>query len=111
MKLTDSNVFIMKHGPKYHRICIAMPDGSRNYLHCDIEMELQTAVENRDVLVNERLVNNYLIDEGNIRIIPDGTYYRLFVVVGNSPQLDFHSRKLNVNDAVYERMQLLVADD
>jgi len=101
MELSDSNMYIEKHDNMFE-IRIQMPDGSRNYLH-RIERELQSAI-----IVME-LLDEHSIDHMNLIITSDGSYYRIVVNIKdcNDDYHRFHSRKLNLNDALYERMQLL----
>jgi len=105
LKITIGNTYIEKHQELY-AVHVQMPDGSRNYLHSET-FELQTVLEIKD------LIQGMIIRVENIRIHPDGTYYRLKFKLHppNSFEVLFHSRKLNLQDAVYERMQLLVAED
>lgn len=107
MKFTDSNLYITEHGLGY-TINIQMPDGSRNYLHTKFYKDLTTAIFHKN-----ELIKNFVISNDNvIGIIRDEKYYRIIVSFrGDFGQVRFHSRKLNLNDAIYERMQLLVADD
>jgi len=110
MKLDLDNVYLVKRpslnviseSAKYV-IHIAMPDGSKNYVHCQ-ELGLQDAIVYRDDLIGLEL------DKESVMINEDETYYRLYIpiIVGENSdkELQFHSRKLNLNDAVFERMQL-----
>lgn len=104
MKLDTGNMYITEHGPMF-TVNIQMPDGSRNFLHHK-EMDLDSAI-----LIRE-LIEECSIDHMNIAIIPEDQYYRLVANIKdcNGDGHRFHSRKLNLNDAVYERMQLLMKD-
>jgi len=104
MKLTDSNVYIVAHGGQY-TVNIQMPDGSRNYLHSK-QMDLDSAI------ITKELIDEQDIDHMSIIIRNDGQYYRLVAVIKCNDEVEeFHSRKLNLNDVIYERMQILVAED
>ena len=104
MKLTVSNTYITAHRGGFV-VNIQMPDGSRNYLHCK-QMDLESAIVTRE------LIEEQDIDHMNIIIRPDGSYFRLIAIIKiNDDVEEFHSRKLNLNDVVYERMALLIADD
>ncbi len=106
MKITIANTYIQQYKTGYS-IHIQMPDGSRNYLHSQ-PFELQTALELRDEFVDQ-----YLIRKESIHVIPDGKYFRLQFHLGGGKvqEVPFHSRKLNLNDAIYERMQLLISEE
>ena len=103
MKLDLDNVYLVKRPTNKYVIHIAMPDGSKNFVHCE-ELTLQQAIGYRDEIIGLEL------DKESIMIDEDGEYYRISIpiVVGENSDKDiiFHSRKLNLNDAVYERMQL-----
>ena len=102
MDLDESNLKLMKH-EKGHTLKIIMPDGSENYLHLQLYNDVNSMAMIRDLLLEQSI---YIQD---IEIKEDETYYRLFVTLKdcNNDVYDFHSRKLNLNDAVYERMQLI----
>ena len=107
MKFNDSNLYIEEHGLGY-TLNIRMPDGSRNYLHTKFYRDLMTAIFHRDELIKHFMIWNNAV----IGIIKDEKYYRIIISFeGDFGKARFHSRKLNLNDAIYERMQLLVADD
>ena len=97
MKLSKKNLYI-KENEKGYIVCIEMPDGSRNYLHNDPVKELLEAIW---------IVGDFDGDTEikEVEIIKDGTYYRLELdlVDGRGSHQKFHSRKLNLNDVVYER--------
>ena len=102
MKLDLSTVKVVE----YHHgftIRIMMPDGSGNYLHTgrhDLE----------SILVIRSLILDQEIYEQQISIVKDEDYYRLNLLVEdcNNDKYQFHSRKLNLNDVVFERDQLLM---
>ncbi len=102
MKLGLDNVQLVKKDGKYV-IHIIMPDGSKNYLHCE-QWDLFHAITYRDDIIGLE------IDKESIMVEEDETYYRLYLplVVGEDSdvELKFHSRKLNLNDVMFERMQL-----
>ena len=102
MKITDDYIKLVKN-EKGYQIQIEMPDVSRNYVHSQ-EFNLYDAIKYRDDLLDIEL------DKESILINEDGTYYRLYIpiMVGNNTDVEaiFHSRKLNLNDALFERMQL-----
>jgi len=104
MELNVGNTFITKHG-KFYTVNIQMPDGSRNFLHHK-ELGLESA------LIVRELVEECSIDHMNLNIIEEDKYYRLVANIKdcNGDEHRFHSRKLNLNDVVYERMQLLTAE-
>lgn len=106
MEINAGNTHIVKN-EKFFELRIYMPDGSRNYLHAK-------CLTLEDALVSRELVDEITLDHMNIGIIEDGKYYRIVTKIGvNHDETDvrFHSRKLNLNDVVYERMQLLIAED
>ena len=86
-----------------------MPDGSRNYLHTKFYEELKKTI----YLKNELIENFAIRNDAVIGIIKDEKYYRIIISFQREDfgQVRFHSRKLNLNDALFERMQLLEADD
>ena len=107
MKFTDSNLYITEHGLGF-TLNIRMPDGSRNYLHTNLYRDLATVIFHKDELIKNFMIRNDAV----IGIIKDEKYYRIIISFeGDFGKARFHSRKLNLNDAIYERMQLLVADD
>ena len=102
MEVNAGNTQIVRKSSMFE-LRIYMPDGSRNYLHAN-HLTLE------DALVSRELTDEITLDHMNVGIIPDGEYYRVVTKIGvNNDETDvrFHSRKLNLNDAVYERMQLL----
>lgn len=104
MEINTGNTFITVHGNLY-TVNIQMPDGSRNYLHHK-EVSLESAIIVRELL------EECSIDHMNTTIIPEDGYYRLIVNIAdcNDDKHKFHSRKLNLNDVIFERMQLLNND-
>lgn len=104
MQLNESNVYITTHKEGYS-VNIQMPDGSRNYLHHS-ELNLESAI------IVKELVQECSIEHLNLSIITDDGYYRLILNIKdcNDDVHRFHSRKLNLNDVIFERMQLLVTE-
>ena len=106
MKLTESNLIIQSHKSGFC-MAIMMPDGSRNYLHTDLQMSINDVIVCRDLLLGQEFYNQ------DIDIKQDESYFRLHVNLKdpNGTEYEFHSRKLNLNDVVFERMQLVNADE
>lgn len=105
MKLTAGNTYIVKNKNNKYELRIEMPDGSRNYIHCQEFQDLDSAILIREIIEEQD------IDYLNLRISYDEEYYRLYFYLNNNDDIiEFHSRKLNLNDVIYERMQLLVAE-
>ena len=104
MELTEANTYITSDHKGFN-INIEMPDGSRNYLHHRVQ-EIESAI-----IVRELILENS-IDHMNLRLVFDEGYYRIYVTIedANKDRHVFHSRKLNLNDAIYERMQLIEAE-
>lgn len=103
MKLTEENLKVFRHHDGY-ALQIMMPDDSGNYLHNGNQIDLN------DTLITRALLLEQEIFEQDLHIKEEDEYFRLGLVVkdvNDSPQY-FHSRKLNLNDIVNERMQLLV---
>lgn len=102
MKLDVSNLKVMKHNDNF-ALKIMMPDGSDNFIHTE-DNDLLSILINRSLLLEQE------INEQQIEIIEDGTYYRLnlFLEDVNDEKHKFHSRKLNLNDVVFERDQLIL---
>lgn len=106
MKLTDSNLRVFEYKEGY-ALKIMMPDGSQNYLHSGERLELIDLLEERDRLLGQEISSH------DIGIKSDDKYFRLVVRVddGSKDKYYFHSRKINLNDAVFERMQLIISND
>lgn len=102
MAVDLSNSYVEKHGDGY-AIFLLVPDSSRNYLHCSEQSLSKILFYYQDILGQK--IGNY-----NTSIEEDRTYYRIKVTLRCGEQLDgentkdieFHSRKLNLNDAVFE---------
>lgn len=107
MKLFSSNLYIKEVKNDMFVICIELPDDSRNYIHS------QPFILNDCLIIREELLDKTIEDDCNSPyIIKDGTYYRIKMIVEPkeftfSENLDFHSRKLNLNDAVIEHSLLI----
>lgn len=110
MKLNNSNLYIKSHGEDEFVVCIEMPDNSRNFMH------------SQSMILGDCI---HVIDELNGLDIPsdanepylesDETYYRIKMTIephnlSLTESLFFHSRKLNLNDAVRERQMLLTKE-
>lgn len=81
-----------------HRLMILMPNNTGNYLHSDLEMELNNAIMVRELLIDQEFTNQ------DVTLKEEGGYYRLILTVKdiNGSEIVFHSRKLNLNDVVFE---------
>lgn len=101
MKLDESNLVVQRYKNGYC-LAILMPDGSRNYLHTDLEMPINDTLIVRDLLLDQEFSSQ------EIEVYGDGEYFRIRLELSdiNGTKYTFHSRKLNLNDAVFERMQL-----
>lgn len=100
MKLDSTNLYLKQDGDGY-KVCIEMPDKSRNYLHNEVH-DLEEAI-----WIMGDFDGQYEIEE--VFVVEDDTYFRLELRLTDGrgkPQV-FHSRKLNLNDAIYERGLLL----
>ena len=110
MKLNNSNLYIKQHGKDDYVICIELPDNSRNFIHC------QPMVLGDCVQILDDLIDFDINSDANIPYLDlDGTYYRVKMTIEpkNMPfseSLFFHSRKLNLNDAIRERQMLLTEE-
>uniref|UniRef100_A0AAT9JAJ2 ORF48 n=1 Tax=Nitrosopumilaceae spindle-shaped virus TaxID=3065433 RepID=A0AAT9JAJ2_9VIRU len=109
MKLTPDNLKLIEHKDG-HCLIIKMPDGSDNYLHCQ-NLRFNDLIRLR----NELLIGNHGVQYIHTSIVKDETYYRIHVnftfykKIGyreysseHDVTLDFHSRRLNLNDAIIE---------
>ncbi len=102
MKLDESNLKIFKHN-KGHCLKILMPDGSDNYLHLQLYNDVESIMLIRDLLLEQEIY------QPDLEIIEDDSYYRIWLTLKdvNGDSYLFHSRKLNLNDVVFERMQII----
>lgn len=102
MKLDLSTVKIVEHKDAF-TIKIMMPDGSGNYLHTGTH-DIESVIVIRDLIMDQEIYDQ------QISIVRDEGYYRLILTVEdcNHDKYEFHSRKLNLNDALFERDQLLM---
>ena len=117
MKIDEKNLYITKvvedNNKWYYELRIEYPDKSRNFLHWDDEGRTQDLNE----LINTKttiLSFDNEINEETCRAIDDGTYYRIEAPITiptykSGIEVTFHSRKLNLNDVVSERIYLLVS--
>ena len=106
MKLTPANLYITKHGNGYC-VNIQMPDGSRNFLHNEPVKDLIDAI-----FIMGSIDGEIEINHSNTIISEDSGYFRIKIELTDGqgkPQV-FHSRKLNLNDAVYEFNQVVMYD-
>lgn len=94
---------IIEHDAGYY-IALIMPDNSNNFLHTPVSFNINDVCKSLSLLQDL----NYL-EESNLTIDKDGTYYRIKIVLSdcNDTKYYFHSRKLNLNDALSERRWLL----
>lgn len=102
MILTKSNLQVFKH-EKGYTLKLLMPDNSDNYLHLQLYNDIESVLLYRDVLLDQE------IDSLQLVIKEDETYYRLWLYLrdDNDDRYPFHSRKLNLNDAIHERDMML----
>jgi len=105
MKLTEGNLKVFKHHDGY-ALKILMPDGSGNYLHNGNHIELDETILDRELLLEMD------IDHMCINTKEEDEYFRIELRIPdvNGNKHYFHSRKVNLNDVVFERMQLLGED-
>ena len=103
MKLDVSNLKVFKH-EKGYCLKIMMPDGSDNYLHMQLYNDIESILLIRDLLLEQEIY------QPDLQIMEDGTYYRIWLSIKdvNGDSYQFHSRKLNLNDVVFERMQIIL---
>lgn len=102
MRVNTSNSYIEEHNEAY-AIFILLPDGSRNYIHSNRQ---QLGI----LLMYYQDIQNQTIGNYNTSIVREGDYFRIKTVLQcglqlngeNNISIDFHSRLLNLNDAVYE---------
>lgn len=109
MKLDKSNLYVKAKDVEKGKyvVCIELPDHSRNYLHSQ-EMILGECIQVIDDLLGFDIASS----ANNPYLETDGSYYRLKMTIPpTNPSIDhdlyFHSRKLNLIDAVQERHLLL----
>lgn len=102
MNISFNNTYIAKHENRF-AVHIEMPDGSRNFLHCKI-MDLESAIITRE------LIDGQSIDQMNLQIKKHTKYPKYYQLIAslkcNEEIEEFHSRALNINDVVFERMRL-----
>jgi len=102
MKLDVSNLKVFIHHDGY-ALKILMPDGSDNFLHCGNCVDIDDVVLTKDLLLKQE------INSIHVSIKEDENYFRLELRVPDANGLYhyFHSRKVNLNDVVYERTQII----
>lgn len=111
MQLRPSNLYIKEVEKDSFVVCIELPDDSRNYIHS------QKFVLNDCLIIREELLGKTIEDDCNSPYLEkDGTYFRIKMTVEPkeftfSENLYFHSRKLNLNDAVIEHSMLTKTDE
>lgn len=97
----NENMYVQEKNGGY-QICISMSDQSRNYIHCEVIKSLHEVEKYLKELDGLEIT-------GTVEIIKDDTYYRLHVVIlveDANRALHFHSRKLNLNDAFFEKSMI-----
>ena len=92
----------MKDEKGNHRVMIMMPYNTGNYLHSEMKMSVNDAMLTRELLLDQEFSNM------NVSLKEDEGYYRIVLKINdvNGKEVVFHSRKLNLNDAVFEVDQL-----
>lgn len=97
MQLSKSNLYVKKHN-KGFSVFIEMPDESRNYLHTEPMSYMHKAC---GIKIS---IEDLDLNDDNTWIVRDGSYMRIHCKVkyGNNRIIEFHSRKLNDNDAAKE---------
>lgn len=102
MKLDESNLVIDTKDKGKYVLKIMMPDGSRNYLHGLISDSINNLVIERDLLLEQEIYDQ------DVSIAEEDSYFRLNLSIKdvNGTEHFFHSRKLNINDVIFERMQV-----
>lgn len=108
MNLSSVNTHVVEN-PRGYEIRIGMPDGSRNFLHGGT-VDLDSAI------ILMELLDGCSIDHLNLTIIRHPSYPKYYQLIANIEDCNktkhrFHSRALNLNDVLFERMQLLTADE
>ena len=107
MNLTPKNLYVDRHDKGYS-VFISMPDGTRNFLHNEPVDNILEAI-----LIKNSLDGSTVVDHSNTEIIQDGTYYRIRIMLsdGEGKRQNFHSRHLNIVDAVSEYELLVRYED
>lgn len=106
MKIIRHNLYIQKHGDGL-AIYLEMPNESRNYLHTEVYGDIDSIIEDYDFLLDDKGINNSVL-----KIQEEDSYYRIYLrYIRHDTEhrriITFHSRKLNINDVLYERLELL----
>lgn len=102
MIFTKSNLFVEKHEDGWFRLKLMMPQETGNFIHTDSQLQINEAVLIRDLLIDQEFYGK------DIKLKEVEKYYRLIINAKdvNGDTIVFHSRLLNLNDAVYERDML-----
>lgn len=101
-KLDRNTLTVVKHDD-HHRLVLWLPNNTKNYLHTDLKMSVNDAIVSRSLLLDQEFYDQ------DVTLSEDDGYYRINLVVKdvNGDSYFFHGRKLNLNDALYERDELL----
>ena len=102
-QLDKKNLRIMKDEKGNHRLQIIMPNNTGNYLHSDDKFSVNDALLVRELLLEQEFTSN------DVGILEDSEYYRVVLKIKdvNETEYMFHSRKLNLNDLIYEIDELI----
>jgi len=107
MKLTASNLYLKEVKGQQFVLCIELPDHSRNYIHSQ-EMILSDCM-----IAKEEITNKDIEEDADAPyVMMEDSYYRIHMTISSKTlslpfELVFHSRKLNLNDAVVEHAMLI----
>lgn len=116
MKLDTQNTFLLEKNDGFC-ICIAVPDGSRNYIHSQ-PLEINKALYYREELLSKKLdlrrIHSKIENaDAYFRIVVGFTMYKKTGYREYSDDIEItlrlHSRKLNLYDAITE-FDLLTGD-
>lgn len=88
----------MKDEKGNHRVQLLMPNNTGNYLHTEMKYSVNDALFVRELLLDQEFTNQ------DVSLKEEDGYYRIILKVNdiNGHEVIFHSRKLNLNDVVYE---------
>lgn len=103
MNTLDRNVLKIEKHNDHHRLRLMLPGGTGNYLHTDLKMSVNDAIIVRTLLLDQEFYDQ------DVTLSEEDGYYRMNLVVKdvNGTSYFFHGRKVNLNDAIYERDELL----
>lgn len=75
-----------------------MPNNTGNYLHTEMKYSVNDALLVRELLLDQEFTNQ------DVSLKEEDGYYRIILKVNDiiGQEVIFHSRKLNLNDVVYE---------